>query len=181
MKEETLISIKNLSISFNDNKVLDNINLKLTNKESLVIIGKSGSGKSVLLKCLMGLLKPETGSIEIYGDDIVNASRVVKEKALLNVGVTFQNGALFDSLKIWENITFKDIRSYGYNIVELKNKALAIIQNLGLSESVLDLYPSELSGGMQKRVAIARAVYTNPKVLFLMNQLLDLTLLLGKL
>ena len=166
MKEETLISIKNLSISFNDNKVLDNINLKLTNKESLVIIGKSGSGKSVLLKCLMGLLKPETGSIEIYGDDIVNASRVVKEKALLNVGVTFQNGALFDSLKIWENITFKDIRSYGYDIVELKNKALAIIQNLGLSESVLDLYPSELSGGMQKRVAIARAVYTNPKVLF---------------
>lgn len=166
MKKELIINVRNLSISFNDNKVLDNINLQLTNKESLVIIGKSGSGKSVLLKCLMGLLKPETGKIEIYGDDIVSASRVVREKALLNIGVTFQNGALFDSLKIWENITFKDIRSFGYDIKKLKNKALAIVQNLGLNESVLDLYPSELSGGMQKRVAIARAVYTNPKVLF---------------
>ena len=111
----------------------------------------------------------------------MNASRVVKEKALLNVGVTFQNGALFDSLKIWENITFKDIRSYGYDIVELKNKALAIIQNLGLSESVLDLYPSELSGGMQKELQLPEQYILILKFYFLMNQLLDLTLLLGKL
>ncbi len=166
MKKKSIINIKNLSVSFNEIKILDNISFQLNNKESLVIIGKSGSGKSVLLKCLMGLLKPNSGSIEIYGDDIVNASRIKKEKALLNIGVTFQNNALFDSLKVWENITFKDIRYYGYNIKKLKKKASQIIKNLGLSDNVLNLYPSELSGGMQKRVAIARAVYTNPKVLF---------------
>ena len=97
MKTKKLINVKNLSVSFGNNIILNNINLHLSKKESLVIIGKSGSGKSVLLKCLMGLLKPNVGSIEINGVNIVNTNRIDKENALKNIGVTFQNGALFDS------------------------------------------------------------------------------------
>ncbi len=166
MTSKNLISVKNLSVSFGNNIVLNNINLHLSKKESLVIIGKSGSGKSVLLKCLMGLLKPDLGSIEIDNVDIINANRIDKEKALTNIGVTFQNGALFDSLNVWENITFKQTRFFGYNKKAAKEKALLIIKNLELNENILELYPSELSGGMQKRIAIARAICDQPQILF---------------
>jgi len=166
MTIKDIINVKNLSVSFNDNTVLKNINLNLSSKESLVIIGKSGSGKSVLLRCLMGLLTPNFGSIYINGTDIVKADRINKENALSDIGVTFQNGALFDSLKVWENITFKETKFYGFDINKAKEKALSIITNLGLDKQILDLYPAELSGGMQKRVAIARAICDQPKVLF---------------
>ena len=166
MTSKNLINIKNLSVSFGNNIVLNNINLHLSKKESLVIIGKSGSGKSVLLRCLMGLLKPDFGSIEIDNVDIVNANRIDKEKALTNIGVTFQNGALFDSLNVWENITFKQTRFFRFNKKAAKEKALLIIKNLELNENILELYPSELSGGMQKRIAIARAICDQPQILF---------------
>ena len=166
MTSKNLIDIKNLSVSFGNTTVLNNINLHLSKKESLVIIGKSGSGKSVLLRCLMGLLKPDLGSIEIDNVDIVNANRIDKEKALTNIGVTFQNGALFDSLNVWENITFKQTRFFGFNKKAAKEKALSIIKNLELNENILELYPSELSGGMQKRIAIARAICDQPQILF---------------
>ena len=166
MKTKNLIDVKNLSVSFGNNIILNNINLYLSKKESLVIIGKSGSGKSVLLKCLMGLLKPNLGSIKIDGVDIVNTNRMNKENALKNIGVTFQNGALFDSLTVWENITFKETRFFGFDKKAAKKKALSIIQNLELDKNILELYPSELSGGMQKRVAIARAICDQPQVLF---------------
>ena len=166
MTKKNLINVKNLSVSFVSNLILNNINLHLSKKESLVIIGKSGSGKSVLLKCLMGLLKPNLGSIEINGIDIVKTKRINKENALKNIGVTFQNGALFDSLTVWENITFKETRFFGFNKKLAKERALSIIQNLELDKSILELYPSELSGGMQKRVAIARAICDQPQVLF---------------
>ena len=166
MKSKYLINVKNLSVSFGNNIILNNINLHLSKKESLVIIGKSGSGKSVLLKCLMGLIKPDLGSIEIDGINIIKTNRINKENALKNIGVTFQNGALFDSLTVWENITFKDTRFFGFDRKAAKEKALSIIQNLELDEKILELYPSELSGGMQKRVAIARAICDEPQVLF---------------
>ena len=166
MTTENLIEVKNLSISFGNNVVLKNINLCLSKKESLVIIGKSGSGKSVLLRCLMGLLKPNFGSIKINGVDIIIANRIEKENVLKNIGVTFQNGALFDSLTVWENITFKQTRFLGFNKKSAKERALSIIKNLELDQSILELYPSELSGGMQKRVAIARAIADQPQVLF---------------
>ena len=166
MTSKNLINVKNLSVSFGHNIVLNNINLHLSKRESLVIIGKSGSGKSVLLRCLMGLLKPDLGSIEIDNIDIVNANRIDKEKALTNIGVTFQNGALFDSLNVWENITFKQTRFFGFNKITAKEKALSIIKNLELNENILELYPSELSGGMQKRIAIARAICDQPQILF---------------
>jgi len=166
MMKKNLINVKNLSVSFGNKIILNNIKLHLSKKESLVIIGKSGSGKSVLLKCLMGLLKPDLGSIEVNGVDIVNSNRIDKENALKNIAVTFQNGALFDSLTVWENITFKETRFFGFNKKAAKEKAFSIIRNLELDENILDLYPSELSGGMQKRVAIARAICDKPKVLF---------------
>ncbi len=166
MTDNRIINVKNLSVSFGNTSIIDNISLYLLRKESLVIIGKSGSGKSVLLRCLMGLLKPNHGSIEIDGIDIANANRLDKENALKNIGVTFQNGALFDSLNIWENITFKETKFFGFNKKQAKEKAHSIIKNLELDENILDLYPSELSGGMQKRVAIARAICDHPKVLF---------------
>lgn len=166
MANKNLINVKNLSVSFGNNIILNNINLHLSKKESLVIIGKSGSGKSVLLKCLMGLLKPNLGSIEINGIDIVKSNRINKENALKDIGVTFQNGALFDSLTVWENITFKETRFFGFNKKLAKERALSIIKNLELDKNILELYPSELSGGMQKRVAIARAICDQPQVLF---------------
>ena len=166
MMKKKLINVKNLSVSFGNNIILNNINLHLAKKESLVIIGKSGSGKSVLLKCLMGLLKPNLGSIEINGIDIVKTKRINKENALKNIGVTFQNGALFDSLTVLENITFRETRFFGFDKKLAKERALSIIQNLELDKNILELYPSELSGGMQKRVAIARAICDEPQILF---------------
>lgn len=166
MTTKYLINVKNLSVSFGNKIILNNINFNLFKKESLVIIGKSGSGKSVLLRCLMGLLKPNLGSIKIDGINIVDATRKDKENVLNNIGVTFQNGALFDSLTVWENITFKQTRFFRFNKKEAKEKALSIIQNLELDKNILELYPSELSGGMQKRVAIARAICDQPQVLF---------------
>lgn len=166
MTKNKLIKVKNLSISFGNNIILKNVNFHLSKKESLVIIGRSGSGKSVLLKCLMGLLKPNLGSIEINGIDIVKSNRINKENALKDIGVTFQNGALFDSLTVWENITFKETRFFGFNKKLAKERAVSVIENLELDKNILELYPSELSGGMQKRVAIARAICDQPQILF---------------
>ena len=165
INKKVVIEVKNLKKSFNGNIVLKNINFKLFEGESLAVIGASGSGKSVLLKNIIGLLTPDNGSIEINNTNIVNLPRVKKENLLQDLGITFQHGALFDSLKNWENIVFKV-----KNREKLSNKkaeilALSIIKNLGLEPKILNLYPSEISGGMQKRIAIARAICGNPKIL----------------
>ena len=165
INKKIVIEVNNLRKSFNGNIVLKDINFKLFEGESLAIIGASGSGKSVLLKNIIGLLKPDNGSIEINKTNIVNLPRVQKENLLQELGITFQHGALFDSLKNWENIVFKV-----KNREKLSNKnaeilALSIIKNLGLEPKILNLYPSEISGGMQKRIAIARAICGNPKIL----------------
>jgi phospholipid/cholesterol/gamma-HCH transport system ATP-binding protein len=165
INKKIVIEVNNLRKSFNGNIVLKDINFKLFEGESLAIIGASGSGKSVLLKNIIGLLTPDNGSIEINKTNIVNLPRVQKENLLQELGITFQHGALFDSLKNWENIVFKV-----KNREKLSNKnaeilALSIIKNLGLEPKILNLYPSEISGGMQKRIAIARAICGNPKIL----------------
>ena len=160
-----IIKIRNLYKKFDDKYVLKNINLDLYEKESLAIIGKSGSGKSVLLKCIIGLLEPDKGSIKIYNQEIVNSPNKIKEKILLNFGVTFQNGALFDSLPIWENIVFRNMKLNKMNNKEAQKLASSIIKNLGLKKNIIHQFPSELSGGMQKRVSIARAICDNPNIL----------------
>lgn len=160
-----IIEVKNLNKGFNDTMVLNNINFKLFEGESLAIIGASGSGKSVLLKNIIGLLTPDKGSIKINGLEMVNLKRSVKEKVLLDLGITFQHGALFDSLQNWENIVFKIRNKEKLSDKDGKKLALSIIERLGLNSEILTLYPSEISGGMQKRVAIARAICGDPKVL----------------
>ena len=160
-----IIEVKNLTKGFNDTMVLNNINFKLIEGESLAIIGASGSGKSVLLKNIIGLLTPDKGSIKINGLEMVNLKRSAKEKVLLDLGITFQHGALFDSLQNWENIVFKIRNKEKLSDKDGKKLALSIIERLGLNSEILTLYPSEISGGMQKRVAIARAICGDPKVL----------------
>ena len=163
--KKIIIKVSDLSKSFNNNIVLKNINFQLFEGESLAIIGASGSGKSVLLKNIIGILQPDKGSIEINDTQMVNLPRKLKEKILLDLGITFQHGALFDSLKNWENIIFKTANKEKTNNKQGKQLAFSIIKQLGLQPEILDLYPSEISGGMQKRVAIARAICGNPKIL----------------
>ena len=163
--KKIIIKVSDLSKSFNNNIVLKNINFQLLEGESLAIIGASGSGKSVLLKNIIGILQPDKGSIVINETEMVNLPRNLKEKLLLDLGITFQHGALFDSLKNWENIIFKTANKEKTNNKQGKQLAFSIIKQLGLQPEILDLYPSEISGGMQKRVAIARAICGNPKIL----------------
>ena len=163
--KKVIIKVSDLSKSFNNTIVLKDINFQLLEGESLAIIGASGSGKSVLLKNIIGLLQPDKGSIVINDTEMVNLPRNLKEKLLLNLGITFQHGALFDSLKNWENIIFKTANKEKTNNKQGKQLAFSIIKKLGLQPEILDLYPSEISGGMQKRIAIARAICGNPKIL----------------
>ena len=160
-----IIEVKNLTKSFDNNIILKNVNFRLLEGESLAIIGASGSGKSVLLKNIIGLLKPDKGSIKINSKEIINLSRSKKENILLKLGITFQHGALFDSLRVWENIIFKIQNQQKLSKIKGQELALSIIKRLGLSPKILNLFPSEISGGMQKRVAIARAICGNPKIL----------------
>ena len=164
--KKTILDIKNLKKTFGNNVILENINFSLLEGESLAIIGASGSGKSVLLKNIIGLLDPDSGSIKINSTEMVNLPRKDKENILLQLGITFQHGALFDSLRIWENIIFKVQNQQKISKVNGRKLALSIIERLSLKPEILDLFPSEISGGMQKRVAIARAIVMNPKYLF---------------
>ena len=164
-KKKKIIKVRNLTKKFNEKIILKNINFDLYEGESLAIIGASGSGKSVLLKNIIGLLKPEIGSIKINNVETINLSRSKRENLLLELGITFQHGALFDSLTIWENVIFKIQRIKKLTKIDGQKHALDIIKNLGLGPDILNLYPSEISGGMQKRIAIARAISSNPSIL----------------
>ena len=163
--KKKIIEIRNLTKKFNEKIILKNINFDLYEGESLAIIGASGSGKSVLLKNIIGLLKPEAGSIKINNVETVNLSRSKRENLLLELGITFQHGALFDSLTIWENVIFKIKKINKLSKIDGQKLALDIIKNLGLGSDILNLYPSEISGGMQKRIAIARAISSDPSIL----------------
>ena len=159
------IELVNIDKSFNHKSVLKSVNLKVFKGKSLVIIGRSGSGKSVLLKCLLGILKPNKGKVYIENNDFFNLDIYNKEKLLKKFGVTFQGSALFDSLRIWENISFKINQNENYSTQKLKEKVELTIKLVGLNDSIFYLYPSQISGGMQKRVAIARAIIDEPEFL----------------
>ncbi len=159
------IELVNIDKSFNHKSVLKSVNLKVFKGKSLVIIGRSGSGKSVLLKCLLGILKPNKGKVYIENNDFFNLDIYNKERLLKKFGVTFQGNALFDSLRIWENISFKINQHEDYSTQKLKEKVELTIKLVGLNDSIFYLYPSQISGGMQKRVAIARAIIDEPEFL----------------
>jgi len=146
--------------------VLDGIDYTLPEGESLVVIGGSGSGKSVLLKCILGIIAPDTGSIRIDGAETVGVRGEAREEVQSKIGMLFQGSALFDSLPVWENVAFRLIQGQGMAKKEAKEIALEKLAQVGLAPPVAELYPSELSGGMQKRVALARAIASEPQIIF---------------
>jgi len=162
--EENLIEVHDVHKSFGNNHVLRGIDLNVKHGESMVVIGGSGSGKSVLIKCIIGILKPEQGKIYVAGQEIVS----LKEKGLYETrkkfGMLFQAGALFDSMKVWENVGFGLLQHTNLSKEEVKKTAIEKLNLLGLYH-IEDLMPSELSGGMRKRVGLARAIAIEPEIL----------------
>ena len=159
-----MIQFKNIKKSFYSNHVLRGINLKIDRGESMVIIGGSGTGKSVLIKTVLGLILPDSGQIFIDGVDVTKAKN---EAFFEKFGMLFQGGALFDSLNVWQNVAFRLLRgSKKLSQTESKKIAIQKLRRVGLSPDIADRYPAELSGGMQKRVSLARAIATNPEIIF---------------
>ncbi len=151
---------------FGPKVVLDGVNLAVAPRESLVIIGGSGTGKSVTLKTVLGILKPESGAILVDGENVIGQSADARQKMLTKFGMLFQGGALFDSLPIWRNVAFGLIQGRGVAAKEAKDIAIENLRRVGLSPDVAELKPSELSGGMQKRVGLARAIAAKPEIIF---------------
>lgn len=160
------IEISGLTKSFGEKKVLDGIDLTIPQGESLVVIGGSGSGKSVLIKCILGIITPDKGSIKIDGQEVTKFSFRERQEIMRKFGMLFQGGALFDSITVWENISFALLQNHQLDRAAAKELAIAKLQQVGLTADVANLSPSELSGGMQKRVALARAIATNPEIIF---------------
>ncbi len=150
------ISLRGVTKAFGAKQVLRGIDLDVAPAESVVVIGGSGTGKSVLLKCILGLMRPDSGSIKVDG-----AADVMRK-----FGMLFQGGALFDSLRVWENVAFGPIQSDGMDPAKAREVAINKLGNVGLAPEIGELYPSELSGGMQKRVALARAIAREPEIIF---------------
>ncbi len=161
-----MIEMNGVTKSFGSKTVLQGIDLKVEKGKSLVIIGGSGTGKSVTLKCILGLLSPDNGSIKIDGKEVTNLGSKERKKVLTKFGMLFQGAALFDSLPVWTNVAFGLIQGKGMNKSEAKEIAIEKLRRVGLTPDVGDLSPAELSGGMQKRVGLARAIATEPEIIF---------------
>jgi phospholipid/cholesterol/gamma-HCH transport system ATP-binding protein len=161
-----MIAVRALHKRFGSNQVLAGIDLEIGRGKSLVIIGGSGSGKSVTLKCILGLIRPDSGSIHIDGGEVTGVSGAAREKVLAKVGMLFQGAALFDSMTVWENVAFGLIQAHGMAPKPAREKALAAMAKVGLGADVANLNPADLSGGMQKRVGLARAIAPEPQILF---------------
>jgi phospholipid/cholesterol/gamma-HCH transport system ATP-binding protein len=159
-----MIELRGVTKSFGRKAVLRGIDLSVATGQSMVIIGGSGTGKSVLLKCILGLVQPDAGTILLDGEDVARAER---DAFLAKFGMLFQGGALFDSLTVWQNVAFRLLRgSLKRPKAEAKAIAVEKLRRVGLSPDVADLFPAELSGGMQKRVGLARAIAADPQVIF---------------
>ena len=160
------ISLRSVTKAFGPKKVLQGIDLDVAPGESMVVIGGSGSGKSVLLKCVLGLMRPDGGSIKVDGDETTHLTDGGRARVMRKFGMLFQGGALFDSLRVWENVAFGPIQSDGMAPAQAREVAIAKLGAVGLGPEIGELYPSELSGGMQKRVALARAIAREPEIIF---------------
>jgi phospholipid/cholesterol/gamma-HCH transport system ATP-binding protein len=160
------IAVKSLKKRFGPKVVLDGIDLEVATGESLVVIGGSGTGKSVLLKCIIGIIDPDEGTVLIDGEETTHLAGADRTRLMRKFGMLFQGSALFDSLKVWENVAFGLIQGRGVGRTEAKEIALKKLAAVGLPSEVGDLSPSELSGGMQKRVGLARAIAAEPEIIF---------------
>lgn len=160
------IRLRGLTKRFGDKLVLDGIDLDVAPRSSMVVIGGSGSGKSVLIKCILGLIQPDSGTIEIDGENLLEAEPRRREAIRARIGMLFQNGALFDSISVADNVAFALLAQRKATRAEAHTRAEAVLAQVGLAASVGALSPAELSGGMQKRVALARAIAAQPDILF---------------
>ncbi len=160
------IAIRDVHKSFGSNHVLRGIDLDVSAGRSMVVIGGSGTGKSVLLKCILGLITPDSGSICIDGQPVTHLSARKRARIMAKFGMLFQGGALFDSLSVWENVAFRLLYADGMGRVEAKKQAIAALNQVNLGAEIINLSPAELSGGMQKRVGLARAIVARPEILF---------------
>lgn len=160
------ISMQGVHKSFGSNHVLSGIDLNVAKGESLVIIGGSGTGKSVLLKCVIGLIAPDKGSVAVDGESVLNLKGKARFALMRKFGMLFQGAALFDSLTVWENVAFGLMQGKGVPKKQAREIALEKLNDVGLQARVANLHPSELSGGMQKRVGLARAIAGDPEIIF---------------
>lgn len=159
-----MITLTEVHKSFGDNQVLRGVNLHVAKGTSMVIIGGSGTGKSVAIKTVLGLVTPDSGTITVDGTDVTKADR---DAFLARFGMLFQGGALFDSLPVWQNVAFRLLRgSLARPKAEAREIAIEKLRRVGLTPDVADRLPAELSGGMQKRVGLARAIAANPEIIF---------------
>ncbi len=165
IKKEVILQVNHLYKSFGDNKVLTDFNLELYKGESVVVLGKSGSGKSVLIKCIIGLLKPDSGTIEMFERNIPDVNEEELDKIRARVGFLFQSNALYDSMTVRQNLEFPLRRHWmEVNQEEVNKKVMQALEDVGLEHTV-DKMPAELSGGMRKRIALARTLILQPEII----------------
>src|SRR5258705_6626795 len=160
------IELKGVKKRFGPKIVLDGIDLKVNHGDSVVILGGSGSGKSVTIKCVLGILRADAGSITVDGEEVTRLGGRKRDAYLRQFGMLFQGGALFDSLPVWENVAFGLIQGRGVSRGKAREIALEKLAKVGLGDEVAQLSPAELSGGMQKRVGLARAIAADPQIIF---------------
>jgi phospholipid/cholesterol/gamma-HCH transport system ATP-binding protein len=170
VKTNPKIQIRGLKKAFGSKVVLDGVTLDINAGESFAVIGGSGTGKSVLIKCILGLVLPDSGQILIDGKDVTHIPAKKRQDMMLRFGLLFQGGALFDSLPVWKNVAFGLLHAPGHaqgmTTAQARRIALEKLREVDLPDTVAESYPADLSGGMQKRVALARAIATNPEILF---------------
>ncbi|MDR3437204.1 ATP-binding cassette domain-containing protein [Telmatospirillum sp.] len=166
MTAQAKIQLVDVHKSFGSKSVLDGVTVDIAAGESFVVIGGSGTGKSVMLKCILGLMRPDQGSILVDGEETVGMAARDRERVLKKFGMLFQGAALFDSLSVWENVAFGLIQGLRMDRRKAHDKAIEKLYQVGLGADVAKLSPAELSGGMQKRVALARAIAAEPEIIF---------------
>lgn len=166
MSETAKIQLRGVKKSFGPKNVLGGLDLDVPEGQSVVIIGGSGTGKSVALKCILGLMRPDDGSILVDGRETVGLDAGDRNAIMRKFGMLFQGAALFDSLKVWENVAFRLMHSNRMSRKDARDVAIEKLLSVGLAPQSADLYPAELSGGMQKRVGLARAIASNPEIIF---------------
>ena len=166
MDESAHIVLKDVRKAFGPKNVLNGINLAVPKGRSLVVIGGSGTGKSVMIKTILGILPPDSGSITIGGEEVTRLRGKERDELLLRFGMLFQGAALFDSLPVWQNVAFGLIQGRNTPRKEARDVAMEKLRQVGLGPEVGELYPAELSGGMQKRVGLARAMAADPEIIF---------------
>jgi phospholipid/cholesterol/gamma-HCH transport system ATP-binding protein len=159
-----IIVINNVSKAFDDNVVLDDVSLDIQEGENLVIFGRSGTGKSVLLKCIVGLMQPDSGEIIVSGNKILDLSEKELNEVRKKIGFLFQGAALYDSMNVRDNLEFPLIRNFNFSPREREKKVIEALRKVSLEEAIFKM-PAELSGGMKKRIGLARTIITEPEII----------------